>query len=276
MSRPSTPLNLLVSLETIDQNHSALERLAELAALFQARLQGIYVEDEELLAIADFPFTEEVQLHARQANNLDREKLEQQMRSAGRQAEMLLARIANRWNIDWRFQRIRGKVTAELFKAAQQADIVSMLAGNRSSYRGRFLPTDSGNLEAFLERPCIIVPPTINAGNEIIVIVDRDQGLERLLEPARLISQQGKRPLIIILQAAQNDSIYDQVKAFFADHHLAAQILLPRLQTIDELINLLNLRNAHMVFIHAQNLLLTGSNPAIWSRRLTAPIMLIP
>lgn len=91
------PINILISLETICDNRAALDRLAELALLMQARLHGLYVEDEELLDIAEFPFTQEVRLHSAAEGGLERNLLEQQMRSVSRQAEALLAQVATQW-----------------------------------------------------------------------------------------------------------------------------------------------------------------------------------
>jgi len=271
----SPPRNILISLDTICDNRIALDRLAELAALLQARLHGLYIEDEDLLAIADFPFTQEVHQHAPTESVLDRKRLEQQMRSVSSQAETLLAQAAKQWNVEWQFHRVRGKVTTELSKAAQQADIVSMLAGNRSSYRGRFLPREKAEIEQVMVRPCVIFPPQITIGEEVIAVIDREQNLTRLLEPAHLISRQGKRPVIVILQTKDSDALHKQVEQFFAAHHLTPQILQLPLRELSELIALLNRRSPHMVLIHADNPLLADSAPETWARQLKSPVMLI-
>jgi len=269
------PLNILISLETICENRIALDRLAELAALFQARLHGLYVEDEELLAIADFPFTQEVHLHAPAEKLLERSRLEQQMRSVGSQAETLLAQAAKQWNVEWRFQRVRGKVTNELSKAAEQADIVTLLAGNRSSYRGRFLSREKAEIKQVMGRPCVILPPQITPGEEVIAVIDREQDLTRLLEPARLISRQGKRPVIVVLQTKPDTDLRPQIEQFFHAHHIPPQIVQLRLNKLQELIALINRHAAHMVLIHADNSLLAESAPETWARQLSAPVMLI-
>ena len=282
-NQPAAPTNILISLETICDNRAALDRLAELALLFQARLHGLYVEDEELLDIADFPFTQEVHLHSATRSGLERNRLEQQMRSVSRQAETLLAQVARQWGVEWRFQRVRGKVTTELSRAAQQADIVSIMAGNRSSYRGRFLSREKAEIKQLMNRPCVVLPPRITPGEEVIAIIDREQDLVRLLEPARLISQQGKRPVIIILQnAASNESskeLRTQVEEFFNSHHIDPQVvpLIPGTAAhgLQELLALLNRHSAHMVLIHADNPLLTEAAPETWARQLNAPVMLI-
>ncbi|MDF1818994.1 MAG: hypothetical protein P1U54_10165 [Immundisolibacteraceae bacterium] len=273
------PINILISLETICDNRAALDRLAELALLMQARLHGLYVEDEELLDIAEFPFTQEVRLHSAAEGGLERNLLEQQMRSVSRQAEALLAQVATQWGVEWQFQRVRGKITTELSRAAQQADIVSILAGNRSSYRGRFLSREQAEIKQLMNRPCVVLPPRITPGKEVIAVIDREQDLPHLLEPARLISQQGKRPVIIILQNAASDDLRTKVEQFFQNHPVNPQIVTlrpaPATGGLQELLTLLNRYSAHMVLIHADNPLLAEAPPETWARQLNTPVMLI-
>ena len=95
---------ILVSLDTLRGDVGALERLVEIAALLQRRLHGLYIEDEDLLAIAGLPFTREINLHTRDESNLERNQLEQQMRAMARQAEAMLAQSAERWGVEWQFQ----------------------------------------------------------------------------------------------------------------------------------------------------------------------------
>ena len=268
-------LNILISLETIHDNRTALDRLAELAALLKAGLHGLYVEDEELLAIAELPFTQEVCLHTRRENALEPHRLEQQMRTVARQAETLLAQTAKQWNVEWRFQRVRGKVIAELSKAAQQTHMVSILAGNRSSYWGRDLPSEKADFNEFMGKPCVIFPPQIAAGDEIITVIDDQHALAGLLEPAYLISGQGKRPVIILLQNDHQENLRHQIVRFFRPHQLLPEIISLPLSNRQQLIDFLNRRAARMVIIHAENSLLENCPPETWVRQLNTPVMLI-
>lgn len=272
---PPQALNILISLETIHDNRTALDRLAELAALLKAGLHGLYVEDEELLAIAELPFTQEVCLHTPGENTLERHRLEQQMRTVARQAETLLAQTAKQWNVEWRFQRVRGKVIAELSKAAQQTHIVSILAGNRSNYRGRVLPGEKADFNTFMGKSCLVFPPQIAAGEEIITVIDDQHPLAGLLEPTYLISGQGKRPVIILLQKSRQDNLRHQIMQFFQPHHLLPEIISLPLANRQQLVDFLNRRTARMVIIHAQNPLLENCPPETWVRQLKTPVMLI-
>lgn len=110
-------------------------------------------------------------------------------------------------------------------------------------------------------------------------MIDREQDLPNLLEPARLISQQGKRPVIIILQNAASDDLRTKIEQFFQNQPINPQIVTlrsaPATGGLQELLTLLNRYSAHMVLIHADNPLLAEAAPETWARQLNTPVMLI-
>ncbi|HAC33195.1 MAG TPA: hypothetical protein DCF45_01620 [Gammaproteobacteria bacterium] len=264
---------ILVSLDTLRGDVGALERLAEIAALLQRRLHGLYIEDEDLLTIAGLPFTREINLHTRDESNLERNQLEQQMRAMARQAEAMLAQSAERWGVEWQFQQVRGKVTAELAKAAERAGLVSLLASSQNSYLNRLLPQEQDDLRRLLQLSCILLPAVITAGEEVVVVIDSSDQTESLLQPAQLIC--ANRPVTILLSGGDTPLLRQQLEQECSQRGISAAIFDTPMVSLGQLETLLERRKPNLIIMHQRNDLLAAQLPEKWVQRMQVPMLLV-
>jgi nucleotide-binding universal stress UspA family protein len=114
---------ILVAVDASPHSLAALRAAVDLAERFDAELTGVYVEDINLLRMAELPFTREVRVYS-SAQPLDTQHLEQELRVQARRARQALAQSARRSNLRTSFLVRRGVVSAELLKAALEADLV--------------------------------------------------------------------------------------------------------------------------------------------------------
>lgn len=264
---------ILVSLDTLRGDVGALERLAEIAALLKRRLHGLYIEDEDLLTIAGLPFTREINLQTRDESNLERNQLEQQMRAMARQAEAMLAQSAERWGVEWQFQQVRGKVTAELAKAAERAGLVSLLASNQNSYLNRLLPQEQDDLRRLLQLSCILLPAVITAGEEVVVVIDSSDQTESLLQPAQLIC--ANRPVTILLSGGDTPLLRQQLEQECSQRGISAAIFDTPMVSLGQLESLLERRKPNLIIMHQRNDLLAAQLPEKWVQRMQVPMLLV-
>ncbi len=264
---------ILVSLDTLRGDVGALERLAEIAALLKRRLHGLYIEDEDLLTIAGLPFTREINLQTRDESNLERNQLEQQMRAMARQAEAMLAQSAERWGVEWQFQQVRGKVTAELAKAAERAGLVSLLASNQNSYLNRLLPQEQDDLRRLLQLSCILLPAVITAGEEVVVVIDSSDQTESLLQPAQLIC--ANRPVTILLSGGDTPLLRQQLEQQCSQRGISAAIFDTPMVSLGQLESLLERRKPNLIIMHQRNDLLAAQLPEKWVQRMQVPMLLV-
>jgi hypothetical protein len=97
---------VVVPLDAAAENRTAIDIAARLAAHAKARLDGVFIEDEDLLQLARLPFARDVTLAAGAAP-LSLEEVEQQLRHAAERARNELAAAAARHGIDWSFEIVR-------------------------------------------------------------------------------------------------------------------------------------------------------------------------
>ena len=114
---------ILVAVDASPHSLAALRAAVELAERFDAELTGVFVEDINLLKLAELPFARQVRLYS-SVQPLDTRHLEQELHALERQARDALAQSARRANLRTSFLVRRGVVSTELLKAALEADLV--------------------------------------------------------------------------------------------------------------------------------------------------------
>lgn len=115
---------ILVALDASPSSLHALHTAVELAARLQAKVQGLFIEDINLLRLAELPFAREVSLFSHRTRALEAPEMELQLRIQATRIRERLAQAAERLDVPWEFRTARGAVGAELLAAGAEADLV--------------------------------------------------------------------------------------------------------------------------------------------------------
>ncbi|MDD4933449.1 MAG: hypothetical protein PHO89_08310 [Methylacidiphilaceae bacterium] len=103
------------------------EAAAELAARFEAKLAYLFLEDINLLRLAELPFASEIGIDTACWRNFELSDLERSLRTLASHAEESLSSLAQRLHIPWSFQVLRGIPSQALSEAACSTDLVLLL-----------------------------------------------------------------------------------------------------------------------------------------------------
>lgn len=114
---------ILVAFDNSRLSGITLETAAELAADLQAELHGLFVEDENLIRLADMPFACEIGSTSASSRPLNREVIERTFRAKAEEAKRALIENAQRVQVQWAFQVCRGQLLQMTFAAADEADV---------------------------------------------------------------------------------------------------------------------------------------------------------
>jgi nucleotide-binding universal stress UspA family protein len=115
---------ILVAMDPTSFSAAALDAAAALAARLSADLQGLFVEDPDLLALARFDVVRHVSLATGLSEPLDAERMEQELRSLARQARRQIEHAAQSCGIACSFRVVRGPGASVLAEAAADVDLV--------------------------------------------------------------------------------------------------------------------------------------------------------
>ncbi|MDR5901982.1 universal stress protein [Halomonas icarae] len=157
-------LRVLTLLDDSRQGVAALEAAVLLAEQVSAELVALYVEDQNLLQCAGFPFSREIGASSGVVRPLSLERLESSLLHQERRVARALERAAAGRALRHRLQVSRGQVASEALAEAAPGDVLFLGKAGLSARWGSRLGSTSRRL--VLEAPCTVViwderhPPT--------------------------------------------------------------------------------------------------------------------
>lgn len=116
-ARPSPPASrIVVSFDTTPVGEAALETALGLAAILDAEIAGLFVEDVGLVRMAELPFTRELGLASAILRPIDTADIERALRLQAEQSRAWLAAAAAALNLRWSFHVVRGQGVNAVFE----------------------------------------------------------------------------------------------------------------------------------------------------------------
>ncbi len=115
---------VVVGLNILRRDVEVLELAAGLAARRQARLLALFVEDKNLLNLAELPFAREVGRDSTAERRLDGPRLLRTVRARTERIQQALNRLNERLSIEVGFKVVRGQFMPAVFEEAGRVDIL--------------------------------------------------------------------------------------------------------------------------------------------------------
>ena len=204
-ARGATFRRILVGLDSSAPSLAALDAAVRLAVELEAELEGLFIEDVNLLHFAGLPFTRVIDAASSQARAIDRPDLERELRARAESVRRKLASAAGE-RVSWTFRVVRGQVEAEFMAAAREADLVSIgFVGDR---RGGAAGTGSLARRAVLESPgsVLLLRCQQGAGSPVAVCLDDGRHGDRALDcAASLAKSQGGGLTVVTFAGDENE-----------------------------------------------------------------------
>jgi len=85
---------IVVTLDASESGRPALQTAVRLAALLGAGLEGVFVEDINLIRLAGLPFLREVRPWSLADEEISTQRMQRELRTLARRAEQMLERVA--------------------------------------------------------------------------------------------------------------------------------------------------------------------------------------
>jgi nucleotide-binding universal stress UspA family protein len=179
---------------------AGLEEAAGLAALFQAELRGMFVEDEQRFVY--YPAGLSAEGGVPMSAPLPDDELEEEaarVRQEGEEIRQAFEQMVARHGVQGEYVQERGNVNALLTRQARAADLVVM------GRRGRNDPLDSKEPGPTTEtlihnalRPVLVVPQQPTTNGAVVFAYDGSKGSQRVLTPGtELAAARGARVVVL-------------------------------------------------------------------------------
>ncbi len=147
------------------RHQTGFSELAALAARLEAELLGLFVEDEELLRFASFPFAMEIGFPSAVRREVDLANIERAMRTVAAAQRQACAAAFQARPQAWSFRVARGSLAEQLIAAVIERSVVTLLLPPGSDADAEPVQVSVGGLTVPLlrkllagRRPVLIVP----------------------------------------------------------------------------------------------------------------------
>ncbi len=204
MREPATPFairRILVALDASPHSIAALEMAANLAATMEAEIAGLFVEDVQLLRMADAPSAREI-AYPGAAVPASRSSMECKLRARSEQIRSTVAAAADRTKVPWSFRTVRGQVTAALRAAMSQHDMIAL--GRLGWSFGPRLRIGSTALELVTSGvPLLLASPGVALDRlRLLVHYDGTAASGKALQVAAKLAGAGAKGVTVLIQSA--------------------------------------------------------------------------
>lgn len=189
---------VIVPFDAASDTRHAIAIAARLAAHAKARLHGVFIEDEDLLRLAQLPFARHVTFGVG-AGPLSAKEVERQLHGAAERLRRELAAVARHHRVEWSFEVVRLAAEDPLVTATE-GDLI--VAGPLTRPIGRHFRAE-WRWWPSVERvssPLLLAQCDWNAAGSVLVLLrDRSPGSVRLLAmAARLVEAAGGTLTVIV------------------------------------------------------------------------------
>ena len=118
--------HIVATLDASESGRPALQVAVHLAAVLGAGLEGVFVEDINLMRLAGLPFLRELRSWSLAEEVISTQRMQRELRTLARHAERMLEQAAREVGVPWSFQVWRGRAEAASLAQAFGADILSL------------------------------------------------------------------------------------------------------------------------------------------------------
>jgi nucleotide-binding universal stress UspA family protein len=198
--------HIAVALDCSPHSMASLSAAAELARLMDADLTGIFVEDINLLRMAELPFTHEIRLYTPEPEKIDLSRLERSLKLQAREAEEALERIAGQFMIRHSFRVCRGMVPAEVTAASLEADLLVLGRSGRSPSCRKGLGSTARWALSESAKHILFMQSGFRPEQEsVLVLYDGSEASKTALGIAENLVRKGNTLHILLLPQAEGD-----------------------------------------------------------------------
>jgi nucleotide-binding universal stress UspA family protein len=224
--RIRTIRRILVALDASSHSLAAVEAAVELAARLEAELSGLFVEDVELLRLAECPGARELDYFSAREAPLSRATMESRLRAQSEQARRALGAAADRLHVRWSFRTVRGSVTPAILAAATEADLLAM--GTVGWSFGPLIRMGSTAIGVVTSAIPVLLVSEERLPHDVRLVVyyDGSATARRSLLAAEQLAKPGTNEITVLLAAANRDRVSamrDEVDALLKGKGIAVR-----------------------------------------------------
>jgi nucleotide-binding universal stress UspA family protein/sulfur relay (sulfurtransferase) DsrF/TusC family protein len=268
---------ILVALDASPHSLAALQAAVALASRFGAELSGLYVEDINLLRLAELPFAQEVGQFSASRRQLDVKGLERQMRAQTLRVRRIFRGTSQRAEIRWSFSVTRGRVDREVLSAATGADVLVLGRAGWSLIRPRQMGSTTRAVLAQAPGWALILQEGACLGQPVVVVYDGSALAQGALDAAAALLEEDL-PMTVLLLADEPRSVETlkaQIHAWLGEKNIQVRYRILTRFNVPSLVDALETERCGTVVLPARSAILSDSALQALLDEIQVPVLLV-
>ncbi len=209
--QPETIRRITVALDASASSLAALEAAFDLAAQWGAEVEGVFVEDINLLRWASLPFAVEVGHVSGEFRKSTRPDVERQLQTLADRAHAHLRHAADLRRVRASFRTVQGNVVTALRTALGETDVVTIGRGERTRTGRSGLGSTARALAAGRRGLVFVISQRVCLASPIALLFNDSAAGHRALAIALGVARRSAQPLAIITAGARAELPQDLV-----------------------------------------------------------------
>lgn len=191
---------ILAAVDATPTSSAVLETAALLAREFNAELDGIFVEDINLLRLAGLPFARELTWSTALELHLDSPRMERALRGHAAHARQAIVNITTQFKLHASLQIVRGQVAQELLRAAQNVDL--FILGKGRGTRGAHIGAIARQVTQQADCSVLLVAWDARLFKSVMTVFSGNDRSARELNAAAQLARAVHKTLLVLIPAS--------------------------------------------------------------------------
>jgi nucleotide-binding universal stress UspA family protein len=278
MARASDIRRILVALDASNNGNATLEAAIRLAALLRAEVEGVFVEDIDLLNLAGLEWTRQINVSTGRAEPLDISAMEAAIRAQAAALRRALEMAAVRSRVPWSFRILRGRVAQELLTAANTADLLVIDALQHALGPAARTGATAQAAAERAPRSVLLLHGEIDLSRPIFATFDGGAESRRALEIAADLAELGATRLTVLTMTDDNtvaDRLEGEAAAVLKDRRLTVAYRQVPDATVMALCRMVSAGDGGVLVIGAGSPLIAGAERRRLLESVRCPVLLV-
>lgn len=200
---------ILVALDASEPNRGALQVATLLASQLHAELHALFVEDANLVRLAELPFAREMIYGSREGRRITPANMERQMAAQATRLRQLVEATALQNQIKADFKILRGQISRELCLAAQQMDLLILSKSTQSLHQSLKLGKVAQDVLATANSNLLLLQYGARIERPVAVLFDGSEVSQRALEFSIQLAHGDHDQLTVIYPAVDSKRLHE-------------------------------------------------------------------
>ena len=267
--------HILVALDASEANKSILQAANALADKLNAEVQALFVEDINLLHLAELPFAREMTYGSPTARQLTLADIEKQLNAQVERMRHYVESYSQQGNVKVSFSVTRGRIESEVCTAAELTDLLIVGKNTQLIRHSEKLGKVTQGIITGAKCDVLLLQYGSEISLPVAVLYDGTEASQRALQMAIQIAKGDDDKLVIFYPANLQEQLQPEVSKITSQVGIEPSHLQLKTDTPEGILDALAKCNGRMLLLEANMKTLTQEQIQLLLRQSNIPVVLI-